>query len=422
MKSRHQPVLDYIGQNLGRAIYRDEPGKGAGGVDLPYPYAAGSIKGEGQFTQFFYWDTPFTNMALLRCGHAEIAQSNIQNMLWLIKRQGYVPNYVGLRNRSQPPYLCRGVKDYFAHLGGAERAPVFFRECAEGLRQEYHFWMTARLHGTGLNQYGQHDTWEGQVRFARKKRVAVLCPSEGRLVEEQRRIGAHFMAEAESGHDFTPRFQHRCLDFVQPELNALLYDYELFFAEHARQLGWNDGMDWFSFAAKRKALIQKHLWSEERGFYFDYDAINTRLGDVPSLAGLQLLAHGIPTPEQAARMVANLPWFERAHGLAFTAEVPGCRNYQWAYPAVWPPMVQLAVEGLGRYGYRDDARRIAKTFVDTTARLFEKTGRLWEKTDAETGDVVNAEYDSVPMLGWTAGAFLALHEFLVGTAQRPGVN
>ena len=37
---------------------------------------------------------------------------------------------------------------------------------------------------------------------------------------------------------------------------------------------------------------------------------------------------------------------------------------------------------------------------------FLKTGNLWEKYDGLTGNVVNAEYDAPPMMGWTAGAYL----------------
>jgi len=61
-------VLTYIQSNWKRSVYKDLPGKGFNGVDLPYPYTSPSIKGEGHFTFFFYWDTYFTNLGLLRNG------------------------------------------------------------------------------------------------------------------------------------------------------------------------------------------------------------------------------------------------------------------------------------------------------------------------------------------------------------------
>ncbi|RKX44255.1 MAG: hypothetical protein DRP64_06880 [Verrucomicrobia bacterium] len=32
--------------------------------------------------------------------------------------------------------------------------------------------------------------------------------------------------------------------------------------------------------------------------------------------------------------------------------------------------------------------------------------------EAETGDVAGGEYDAAPMIGWTAGVYIALVEFL----------
>jgi alpha,alpha-trehalase len=272
--------------------------------------------------------------------------------------------------------------------------------------------MTCRRHPIGLNQHGQHDTWEGQERFAENKRVAAQCPSEGKSLEEKRRVGAHYLAEAETGHDFNERFDHRCLDFVHTDLNGHLYEYEKFFADHGEALKWNFTIDWEARAESRKALINELLWSEERGLFLDYDTVNQRPGQVATLAGVQLLANGVASQEQAGRIVANLPLFERARGVAFSEETPNCRRYQWAFPNVWPPMARMTVEGLLRYGYQEDARRVARKFVETTENLFEKTGQLWEKTDAETGDVAGGEYDAAPMIGWTAGVYLSCLEVL----------
>ncbi len=395
---------EYIQENFPRSFRRDDPGTGFCGIDLPFPYSTPCIKGEGMYSFFFYWDTYFTNLGLLLTGHEEMAKSNIRNMLWLIRRQGYMPNHVGLHNRSQSPYLCRMVESCLAATGD----DAFLRECAEGLLAEYNFWMSARLHPCGLNHYGMHDTWEGMESFADMGRVRAICPSEGKSLAEKRLIGAHYLAEAEATCDFTPRFDQRCLDHVQPDLNGLLCEYELFFAKHADALGWKFAIDWSARAEKRKALIDQHLWSEERGLYLDYDSANDCHSCVAALTGVQLLAHGIPRAEQAARIVANLPLFEREHGIAYTEECPGSRSYQWAYPNVWPPLVYMTVTGLARYGYQEDAKRIAEKFIRTTDRLFEKTGQLWEKTDAETGDVAGGEYDAAPMMGWTAGVYLDL--------------
>lgn len=401
------PVADYIRAQLPRTILRDAPGHGQRGVDLPFPYTTPCVPGEGKFSFFFYWDTYFTNLALLRTGHADTARANIANMLWLVERQGFMPNHVGLFNRSQSPYLHLMVEDYLAATGDT----AFLPAAAAGLRREYQFWMTARLSPLGLNQHGQQDTWAGEEKFAAFGRVAALVPNAHLPAAERRRLGAHYLAEAEASCDFTPRFSQRCLDHIQPDLNALLHGYETFFARHAATLGWRDGIDWTARAASRRDLLHRHLWSETRGLYLDYDLVHERHSPVAALTGFQPLAAGLATPEQAARVAANLPLFERDHGLAYTEESPDCRRYQWAYPVAWPPSTYIAIQGLRRYGFDADARRLAGKYLATADRLFAETGRLWEKTDVETGRVAAAEYDAPPMLGWCAGVYLALAEF-----------
>ncbi len=318
-----------------------------------------------------------------------------------------MPNHVGIDNRSQSPYLCRMVRDYVEATGDA----AFLESCSKALLQEYNWWMSARRSPLGLNQHGMHDTWEGQEGFAEYSRVWALCPSTGKRLAEKRRIGAHYLAEAEATCDFTPRFEHRCLDYIPCDLNALLYEYELYLADLSERFQWNHGIDWQGRAQKRLERMQALLWSPERELFLDFDFVHGKHSPVAALTGMQLLAHGIPDTRQAEQMVANLKLFEREHGVAYTEACEGCRQYQWAYPTVWPPMVYMLVSGLERYGFSTDAKRIAHKFLDTTISLFEKTGQLWEKTDAENGEAASGEYDAAPMLGWTAGIFVALSEY-----------
>ncbi len=111
------PLSSYIQDNFPRSFRRDASGSGFCGIDLPFPYTTPCIQGVGHYSFFFYWDTYFTNLGLLLSGHAEMAKNNIQNMLWLIRRQGFMPNHVGLTNRSQAPYLCRMVESYLSSTG-----------------------------------------------------------------------------------------------------------------------------------------------------------------------------------------------------------------------------------------------------------------------------------------------------------------
>ncbi|MGC9451863.1 MAG: trehalase family glycosidase [Oceanipulchritudo sp.] len=402
-----EPVLTYIRGNWERSIYHDADGSGFRGMDLPHPYTSPCIKGEGKFSFFFYWDTYFTNLGLLLDGHAEMAKNNIRNMLWFIERQGYMPNHTAIFNRSQPPYLCRMVEEYF-EARPEEVGSDFFRACCEGLRREYHFWTTARHTSTGLQGHGHHDTKEGCIHFYDNFLVRRLGMPVDAPDSDKARIGGHHLAEAESGCDFSPRFDKRCLDHVSADLNGLLYGYETFLGRHTEALGWDDANLWKDRAESRRERVNRYLWDESNDWFMDYDFINGRPSAVPTLAAMTIPWNGLATPEQAAGMAARLPDFERNHGIAVTPDLPGCRGYQWAYPNVWPPSVWVAVMALQRYGFIEDAKRIAHKFVAATERLFEKSGQLWEKTDAETGEVAGGEYEAAPMMGWSAGIYVAL--------------
>ncbi len=93
----------------------------------------------------------------------EQAGNNIRNILWLISEQGYMPNFVGIHNRSQSPYLQLMISDYADAAG--DKSDEFSRACAEGLRKEYQFWMTSRYSKTGLNHFGHHDDEKGCIGF-----------------------------------------------------------------------------------------------------------------------------------------------------------------------------------------------------------------------------------------------------------------
>jgi alpha,alpha-trehalase len=400
------PVLAYIEANIDRSIYRDEGGSGFKGIDLPFPYTSPCIQGEGKFTFFFYWDTHFTNIGLLKLGKVDTARDNIRNMLWLIDRYGFMPNHVGLENRSQPPYLTRMVQDYFDHVGGPDVDPDFFQACALGLRKEAQFWRTARCTPLGLSRYGHQASAAGCRRFF--DFLLKRLPLSPDLPEAEKiRIGGHHLAVAESGCDFTNRFEDgRGLDYCPVDLNALLFEQEEWLATASELLGWREDDLWTERATFRKNRMNELLWDKEQGLFFDYDFVNKQRSPVPAQSGYVSLATGLATAEQAKGMVENLPLFEREYGVAFTPDVPGCRNFQWAYPTVWPPMVSALLSGLERAGFTEEAARVANTFVRTTRKLFNETGQLWEKTDAETGKVAGGEYDAAAMIGWTAGVYL----------------
>jgi len=87
--------------------------------------------------------------------------------------------------------------------------------------------------------------------------------------------------------------------------------------------------------------------------------------------------------------------------------------YQWSTPNSWAPLNFIAVSSAQRLGLEKEMKRIAEKYVQATDELFRKTGKLWEKYNAENGELDHeSEYGTPAMLGWTAGVYVACKNYL----------
>jgi len=99
--------------------------------------------------------------------------------------------------------------------------------------------------------------------------------------------------------------------------------------------------------------------------------------------------------------------FEQPGGLAMsTTESKG----QWDYPYGWAPTQFIALEGLARYGFRQEANRDAFNFLSTILENFRRDGTIREKYNVATRSSetsVQAGYQqNVIGFGWTNSFFL----------------
>lgn len=356
------------------------------------------------FTVMYYWDTYFTNVGLYLADMGEIAGENVLNLAHLCDRFGYIPNGAckAFLGRSQPPYLALMAREHFAWSKDEE----WLKKLLPSLKREYAFWQTERRTENGLNRYS------GQAyddKAAADMYEAASVRLKKRLGGDRATVGRHYLAEAESGWDFCARFEGRCMDFNPVDLNSNLYLYEVLLAEWSELFG-EDGSAYRKAAEARKAKINA-LFRDEKGIYFDYCHAENRRGTYPSAAGFHPYFVGLAPKEDAAGLTLLLQKLERAHGVS--AGAPADAAYQWGDPNVWAPLQYVAVKSLENYGLRADARRVAQKYVETVRTNYEKSGGLYEKYNGDTGgnDAVS-EYGTPEMLGWTAGVYLALLEFL----------
>lgn len=392
---------------------------------LPFPYTIPCRK--GAFQELYYWDTYFTALGLIGSGRADLAVNNTRNLMAQVERFGFVPN--GNRtyytSRSQPPYLGPLV----GLVADATGDQGLIRDAVPLLKREHEFWVTRRLTPTGLSHHGSHATDAELIEFFPTVKHRLGQPNA--IAEENLDLARRTMAECETGWDLNSRFDRRCPDFCAVDLNSNLWLYEKLLSQWAPVA---ERAEWSAKADARRALLNTLCWDEARGAFFDYDHVNKRRSDKFTAATFQPLWTGLATQAQADAVVANaLPKLEFAFGVSSVAPGEKPSPYQWDHPNGWPCIQHLVYRGLSRYGFQDDARRIAEKYIESVSSTFVETGDLWEKynvldgshrTVAEAGYLINpvnlaegtadAEIEEVPpaMMGWTAGVFLDAVGFL----------
>lgn len=381
-------------------------------IGMPLPHTVPSIS--GIFQEMYYWDTYFSNEGLLIDGRTDLARNNAENMLYMVGRFGKMLNgnrqcYI---NRSQPPYLSLMIRRVYETTGDRE----WLARMIPGLEKEYSFWMTQRTTPCGLNRYGNEGTEADKLDFVGllHSRFGESFRSDTLSHQQRLQVGSHYIAEAESGWDFNPRFETRCEDFCPIDLNANMYLYEKNFEFFSRELGDRDqARIWAAKAEKRRKLIRNLCRDPHTGIYFDYDHVNNRRSRIVSAAGFSLLFAKAVSQKDAAQIAGTLRQLEYPYGIAACEDKPYPYKYQWSYPNGWAPLHYLAVRGLDNYGFKDDARRIAAKYVGMVTRTFAQTHNMWEKYNVVEGNInVSNEYEMPTMIGWTAGTFLVCAQYL----------
>ena len=111
---------------------------------------------------------------------------------------------------------------------------------------------------------------------------------------------------------------------------------------------------------------------------------------------------------QAARLVEHLSRFEHKHGL--TACVPGWSDgTEQNLPTGWAYSHWYVAEGLCRYGYWKQARRLSLKWLRLVANRFEETGALFERYNVvDPSGATPGRYPPQIGFGWTNGVFAAL--------------
>ena len=405
---------------------------------LPRPYV---VPG-GRFNEMYGWDSHFIVVGLARDDPA-LARDVIDDFLFEVRHYGGVlnANRTYYLTRSQPPLLSQMVLTLYRVTG--ERA--LLADARAALVAVHAHWLAPPhlLPALGLSRYfdhgegpgpevvaGERDA-QGRNHYDRVRAWFRAHPDEARgyyRPDTDALTAAFYKGDRsmrESGFDPTGRFGPFGADVTRYApvcLNTLLYQLENDLAEIDDRLGRpTDAARWRLLAEARRARIESLLWDEAAGLYFDYDVERNRRNPYPFATTFWPLWAGVASPAHAARVRANLRLFERPGGLLTSTTVTGA---QWDAPFGWAPLQLFAVAGLRRYGFRDDADRVARAWLAMLVEDFERRGTLVEKYDVErrTSDVAGRlafGYTSNEIgFGWTNGAAVALLDGLGLSASR----
>ncbi|TAQ89389.1 hypothetical protein B7494_g2280 [Chlorociboria aeruginascens] len=397
----------------------------------------------GRFNELYGWDSYMESLGLLVNDKVHLAKSMVQNFCFCIEHYGKILNATRSYYlcRSQPPFLTDMALRVYDKIKHEQGALEFLRIAILAAIKEYHsVWVSLpRLDPiTGLSRYrpeglgvppeteASHFTHLLEP-YAEKHGLSFkdFVQAYNKQEVDEPELDEYFLhdrAVRESGHDTSYRLENVCANLATIDLNSLLYKYEKDIATAIRTL-FNDSLvipkefcvgdlkpgqvesssGWDRRAKRRKMAIDKYLWNAEKGMYFDYDTVKKEQCTYESATTFWAMWAGVSTPQQAASLVSNaLPKFEALGGLlSGTEESRGVvgldrPNRQWDYPYGWAPQQMLAWTGLQRYGYQEEAERLAykwlfmitKAFVDFNGVVVEK----YDVTRAVDPHRVDAEY------------------------------
>jgi alpha,alpha-trehalase len=399
---------------------------------LPRPYV---VPG-GRFNEMYGWDSYFIQVGLLRDDQLGLASALVENFVYEIVHYGTIlnANRTYFLSRSQPPFLTRMILGVYRKT----RDNAWLRGTLPAIDRYYRFWTREphavpdvelsryfdRGEGPAPEVMADEKDEQGRTHYDRAREYyrthdvtdydeSLYYDSSSDRLTDLFYKGDRSMRE--SGFDPSNRFGALNVDVIHYApvcLNTLLYVMEADTGEIMETLGDMAAADkWRSRAAARRDLINTLMWDEQEGLYYDYNFRTRQRRRYDFATTFFPLWAGIASPAQAARVRDNLPRFEAPGGLLTSTEVTG---NQWDAPFGWAPLQMIAVDGLRRYGFHDDANRIAAKFISLVAKEFGEHGTIVEKYDVRrresdvAADIKFGYSANQVGFGWTNGVVVDL--------------
>ena len=212
------------------------------------------------------------------------------------------------------------------------------------------------------------------------------------------------------------------------ELQGYVYDAKLRMAAMYEELGRRDDAARLRREARRLfELVNDRLWWDAEGtYYLGLDGRKQPIKSVASNAG-HLLSSGIVPVERAGSVVRRLLADDMWSGWGIrtlSSEHVGYNPFSYHTGSIWPHDNAIIAGGFARYGYREEAARVARGIFDATERF--QANRVPELFSGltRTDGSFPVQYlgANVPQ-AWAAGSiirFIAIMAGIHGRSDRDG--
>jgi hypothetical protein len=359
----------------------------------------------------FEWDA-FFNALEVSIESSKHAVDVVKSVLETQYPNGNIPNwrgrFSGTPDRSQPPVGSYVVLKLFQKLGDTE----LLRYAYPYLKRWHSFWKEKKANG----QARRDGNGDGLLEWGSD---AELVPSQ--VPEWEKNADGRQRAMWESGQDDLPNWDDATFDLETGTLTMNCVDLNSLYAldswclaQMAKVLDLTEEYEnYLDEYETMKDLINRNLWDEREGFYFDRYWDGKRSTKKAASNFYPLLAR-IPEQRQALRMVRHLNDPEKFWGdyviPTISRDDPSFKveDQQYWRGTIWPPTNYLVYQGLKAYHF--DA--IASEFAERSAALFLRSWENFqlcpENFDSRTGEAGGRRYQSWGPLF----ALIALEEYL----------